>query len=228
MARLTWVFAVAWLMVRAVAMSELLRPCATSPTISFSRAVSWSRACGVSRGSRRVAEPGDQPAGQSRGQECFAARDDADPVQQLAGLGVLDQEACGACAQCLDDVLVVVEGGEDEHVDAREVGVGGDLAGRAQPVDAGHPDVHQHHVGVGLAGQVDRGGSVGGLTDHDHAGLGVDEYPEAAPHECFVVGDEHADGLGQSMARAHVVIIAGPGSAARRRPRSRLRGAGPR
>jgi hypothetical protein len=27
----------------------------------------------------------------------------------LDGLGVLDQENGGACAQCLDDVLVVVE-----------------------------------------------------------------------------------------------------------------------
>jgi hypothetical protein len=32
-------------------------------------------------------------------------------------------------------------------VNARQIGVGGDLAGRAQAVDDGHSDVHQHHVG---------------------------------------------------------------------------------
>jgi hypothetical protein len=71
MARLTWVLAVAWLIVRAVAMSALLRPWATSPTISFSRVVSWARASLSSRGvvvrlvsraiSRRVS-PGERRA----------------------------------------------------------------------------------------------------------------------------------------------------------------------
>ena len=75
----------------------------------------------VSRAISRRVSPGRQQG--------FAAGDEADAVQQLAGFGVLDQEACGAGAECLDDVLVVVEGGEDEHVDAGEVGVGGDLAG---------------------------------------------------------------------------------------------------
>ena len=146
-------------------------------------------------------------------------------MQELAGFGVLDQEAGGAGAECLDDVLVVVEGGEDEHVDVGEVGVGGDLVGGAQPVDAGHPDVHEHDVGVGLPGQLHRGGSVAGFADHDHAGLGVDEHPEAAPDEGLVVGDEHADGLGHRARRHHCGFRDRQLGAV---PRSRRRGAGRR
>ena len=202
MARLTWVLAVAWLMVRAVAMSVLLRPCATSPTISLLAGGELgqgvpSRAAGLASVSARRAISRRVSPGR---QEGLAAGDDADAVQELAGFGVLDQEAGGAGAERFDDVLVVIEGGEDEHVHVGEVGVGGDLAGGAQPVDAGHPDVHEHDVGVGLSGQFHRSGSVAGFADHDHAGLGVDEYPEAGSDEGFVVGDEHPDGLGHRSA----------------------------
>jgi hypothetical protein len=34
-----------------------------------------------------------EPAGQSGGQQCLATGDDADAIEQLAGVGVLDQEA---------------------------------------------------------------------------------------------------------------------------------------
>jgi hypothetical protein len=57
-----------------------------------------------------IGQTGDQPAGQSRGEEGLAAGDDVDSVQELAGFGVLDQEAGGAGAECFDDVLVVIEG----------------------------------------------------------------------------------------------------------------------
>ena len=82
---------------------------------------------------------------------------------------------------------------------------------------------------VGLSGQFHGSGPVAGFADHDHAGLGVDEYPEARSDEGFVVGDEHPDGLGHrsaSLRLAHLDIIAGSGRAAQRAPRSRRRGAG--
>jgi len=91
-ARLTWVFAVAWLMVRVgVAQAvgdesdDLLL--ASGELVQGVRIQPWG--CGS------FGEPGDQPAGQSRRQERFAARDEPDTVQQLAGFGVLDQEARG-------------------------------------------------------------------------------------------------------------------------------------
>ena len=52
----------------------------------------------------------------------------ADYATMNALLGYLTDNCC-AGAECFDDGLVVVEGGQDEHVDVGEVGVGGDLVG---------------------------------------------------------------------------------------------------
>jgi hypothetical protein len=64
--------------------------------------------------------------------------------------------------QRLEDVFVDLERGQDEHAGRR--GEGGDSPGGAQPVQAGHPDVHQDDVRRRRPGQVDRvlaAGSVG-------------------------------------------------------------------
>ena len=46
-----------------------------------------------------------------------------------------------------EDVLVHLERREDDHLDAGELRVRGDLLGRGHARPAGHPDVHEHHVG---------------------------------------------------------------------------------
>ena len=71
--------------------------------------------------------------------------------QQVGRLGVLDQEAAGPGAERLEDVLVELEGGQHDHPRCRPGRVGGDPPGRLEPVDARHPDVHQHHVGLQVA-----------------------------------------------------------------------------
>ena len=75
-------------------------------------------ACRIGRCSGgRCDELGDQPAGDGGSEQGVAGRDDAHGVQQLVAAGVLQQEAAGAGAQRVVDVVVEVERGEHEHPD---------------------------------------------------------------------------------------------------------------
>jgi hypothetical protein len=65
-----------------------------------------------------------------------------DRTVQVLGGSVLEQEAACAGPKSVVHVLVEVEGGEDEHPDCLQVGVGGDPTGRlgCRPSPAsGHP-----------------------------------------------------------------------------------------
>ncbi len=48
----------------------------------------------------------------------------------------------------------------------------GQPAGGLHTVNAGHADVHQHHIGTQPVRQLDRRQTVGGLTDDLQVGLG--------------------------------------------------------
>ena len=78
--------------------------------------------------------------------------DDADRVEQVGRLDALAEEAAGPAAQGLEDVLVGLEGGQDQHPYAGEVVVGGDGPGGGEAVHVGHADVHQDDVGAGARG----------------------------------------------------------------------------
>jgi hypothetical protein len=67
--------------------------------------------------------------------------------------GVLEHEATGPDAQRLVDVLVQVEGREDE--DARGAVGREDAPRRLEPVELGHADVHQHDGGMEARGLAD-------------------------------------------------------------------------
>src|SRR5262249_60249999 len=95
-------------------------------------------------GTRR--ELSDEPPRDAGREQRLAARHLADGAYQVGRLGVLDEEPARARAQRLEDVLVQLEGGEDEDLDAGQRLVAGDPTRRLQPVDTGHADVHQHYV----------------------------------------------------------------------------------
>jgi len=96
-----------------------------------------------------------------------------DRAGDFLGSGVLGEVAAGAGAQRREHRFVVAVGGEHDDL---YLGQGrADAAGCLDPVDAGHPQVHQHHVGAVLGGQghsvlaVLRGGDqldAGQLTKH--------------------------------------------------------------
>ena len=73
-------------------------------------------------------------------------------------------------------------------------GLRDDPARRLDAVQLGHLDVHQHHVGLAPAREIDRRRPVPGLADDLDAGLRLEDRAEAGAHERLIVGDEHADG----------------------------------
>ena len=136
---------------------------------------------------------GDEPPGHARRQQRVAPGHHPDRLEQVGGLGVLDQEAAGPGADRLVDVLVGLEGGQDDHLDPGQVVVGGDAPGGFQAVHPGHPDVHQHHVGALAAGQVDRLRAVGGLAHHLEVVGRVDQHVEPGADQRLVVGEQDPD-----------------------------------
>ena len=93
--------------------SRFDRPSAISRKISSSRAVSSSSA-GGGAGARHAGELLDHPPGDRRREQRVAGRDRADGGDQLLGRVVLEHEAARARVQRLVDVLVEVEGREDQ------------------------------------------------------------------------------------------------------------------
>ena len=138
-------------------------------------------------------ELGDQPAGHRRRQQGLAAGDDPHGPDELGRLGVLDEEPGRAGSERLEHVLVELERRQDEHADVGEVGVGGDRLRRSEPVEPGHPDVHQHDVGA--LGPDERQGrlAVAGLADDLDPLLAVEQDPEPGPDELLVVGEHDPD-----------------------------------
>ncbi len=143
----------------------------------------------------------DQATGDRWCDQRIARCDDADGVEELVGCGVFEQEPRRAGSQRRVNVLVEVERGEHEDPCRVEVVVGGDQFGGCDPVEVGHPHVHQHDVGSRSLRFGDGLSTVGGLRDDFEVGLGIDQSGEAAPHELLVVGDDDADGPGDDVGR---------------------------
>src|SRR3954454_3495365 len=135
----------------------------------------------------------DQPARDRRGQQRLALRHDVDAGNELVGGHVLEEEAAGAGAQGLVDVLVQVERGEHQHargVLARRVVH--DLARGFEPVQPRHADVHQRHVRPQLADHLHGLLPVLGLAHDLDLGLGLQDHLEAGAHERLVISDQHS------------------------------------
>ena len=92
------------------------------------------------------------------------ARRRVDGLDEQLGSGVLEQEPAGSRLQRAVHVLVEVEGRDDDDRH-RVLDAGpGELPGRLDPVQAGHPDVEQADVGTKLARQRHRLAPVGRLA----------------------------------------------------------------
>ena len=109
------------------------------------------------------------------------------PTSWSAGAS-LSRNPLGPGHQGVVDQLRPVEGGQ--HDDPGIAGRRGDAPGGLDPVQPGHPDVHQHDVGAGRPGEVDGLATVGGLAHHGEVVLGAEDHPEPRPHELLVVGEE--------------------------------------
>ena len=111
-------------------------------------------------------------------------------MHEVVAPHVLEQEAAGPGVERVVDVVVLVERGEHDRAGA---GLGAHGLRGLDTVQAGHPDVEEHDVGVVLGHGGDRGGAVGRLGHHLDVGLGVQDHREAAADEFLVVGEHHPD-----------------------------------
>ncbi len=133
----------------------------------------------------------DQASGDLRREQRVAVGHDAHRVEEVVGERVLEQEAARPGLERAVDVLVEVEGGEDQ-----DPGVDlalGDRPGRLEAVHLGHADVHQDDVGSLAHDEVDGLDAVGRLTDDLDVVGGAQQHGEPAAHERLVVGDGDAD-----------------------------------
>jgi hypothetical protein len=60
-------------------------------------------------------------------------------------------------------------------------------------VETGHPDVHEHHIGMKAVGLLDGFDPVRGLADHLEVVLGLEDQAQTPAHHRLVVGQEQAD-----------------------------------
>ena len=140
-----------------------------------------------------------------------------DRLAEQLGPGVLEQEPRRAGLQRAVDVLVQVEGGDDDDGDRVLDVRPGQLPGRLHAVEDRHPDVHQADVGTQLASQPNRLLPVARLPHDLDAVQRAEDQPKPGAHQVLVVGDQHADGHGGHLAGQRGVD--GPAaSGARARP----------
>ena len=136
----------------------------------------------------------------------FAGGDDANGRGDLLRRRVFEHEAARAGAQRVVDVVVEPECRQDQ--DAGRGLVTGDAAGRLDPVEHGHANVHQHDVGPEPACLGDGVFAVDGLADDGRVRLVLEDLAQADADERLVVGDQYAsssdrqqDANGEAAAR---------------------------
>src|SRR5262249_30638810 len=100
-----------------------------------------------------------------------------------------------------------LERGQHDYPHARQRGIAGDVDQGGQTVVTGHADVHEYHVGYGLADYREGLRAVGGLTHQLDVALGIDECAQPHPDERLIVGDHDPDHRADPAGAA-----AGPGS----------------
>ena len=125
--------------------------------------------------------------------------------ERSSGSESFEQVALRAGLYALEDVLVLLVPGEDDHRGLRQEVP--DLPRSAYAVHLGHRDVHQDHVGLFLAAQRDGLLAVVGHAHHLHAGQHVDEAGEALGEEPLVVHDRHADDLFFAVAQEPRLLL---------------------
>ena len=149
----------------------------------------WASTVSAGRRMKRF----DQMLGDARGQQRLTGRDKSDAGEQFGGRGVLEHEPAGAGAERGEDVLVEVEGGQDQDAYAGAAVVGQDSPGGFETVHDGHPDVHQDDVGLGAEDEVDGFDTVCGAADDVDVGRRLEEDAESGAQQGLVVDHGNAD-----------------------------------
>ena len=115
---------------------------------------------------------------------------DLDGRHELAALERLDEIGQRPGVAGLLDEITLAERREDEH---RSTALARDLAGRRQPVEAGHLDVEDGEVGLEGPDQLDRLVTPPGLP-HDLVALLLEGLLQVEADDGLVLGDHDTDG----------------------------------
>ncbi len=144
--------------------------------------------------------------------QVVAPRDgQAERLQQLRGLGLLEHVAAGPRAQRLARVLGVLAHRQDRH---REGRMRDEARGqRPEARAAGHGEVEREQVGLVLADFTDHRRDVGGFGDHPElARLALEHGTHTVADDRVVVGDDHVDRAAHAWrAIVHLADTVAPG-----------------
>jgi hypothetical protein len=121
----------------------------------------------------------------------IAAEDGAQGLGEVAGDGVLEDDAAGADLQGLNDLLGGDGAGEHDDLDARRLGHDGTHGFEAG--EARHGEVEQKNVGFELEGLGDGVVAVFGFADDFEAGFVLQYGLDTGADDEVVVGDDDAD-----------------------------------
>ncbi len=174
--------------------SRFVRPCPTRMATVRSPALSRSEQSPRPLPPRirfRFSGERHHPADDVRGEHRLTRGYQPDRARDLRWRGVLEEESAGAGPHRPPDVLVGVEGGEQDDL-RRVLSCSQSLSG-GQSVELRHPDVHQYDIGPVL---VDRGNDLGTVADSadDRQVVKLAEHHrQSSPHESVIVHDEHPD-----------------------------------
>ncbi len=169
---------------------------------------------------RGPSHPGHQPCRDAGSQHGLAPGRGVDGVHQLLARGVLEQVADGARLDGPLDLRVGLVRGQDQH--AGPGGPGDDLRGGTRPVEDGHPQIHQHHVGLQPFDETDCRPAVLGLADDLDGGFVRQQGDDPGAHHGVVVRHEDPELLVGCPPVRHLSPArrweSWPGHVCRRRP----------
>ncbi len=147
----------------------------------------------------------------------FPAHQGVDRRDHLVAGAVLEQIAGRSGIEGRKDVLVPLETGE--HQDPRLRSFCADQADRLHPAEHRHPQVHDRDIRLQPLVHLRAFRTIGGLGDHNHAGLAADQAAQAFADDEVVVDDENLNGLRGHLGEWVRKIAAAP----RRGPRCHRR-----
>src|SRR5205823_4577719 len=108
-------------------------------------------------------ELANQLLGQTRRQRWLAAADSLEQCEECVRIQVLEDVALRAALDRLEQVRIVLRGGQNDHLDSGLLRA--QQACRRKPVHLGHAQVHQHDVGREPLDLLERFAAVPGLAD---------------------------------------------------------------
>ncbi len=132
-------------------------------------------------------ELGPEGAGHAGRKDGFTVHNLIEGEKELLGLAGFEQVADGAAGDCLDEVLVVLRGGEDGDA---KVGIAGGEGPRGlKGVHAREAQFGENEIGLRVGDDLERAATIAGLADNFVA-VRLKQCGDAAPDEGLIVNKD--------------------------------------